>query len=111
MDDQIDLESDLCVQIVLFCFPDDMARYSYKAQPEICKWNLIKLAEAMADVLPIAKSRILLEDVYVYLTSICKRITSEERRLSVQWALREGGGVLRAGGGSIPIIVAISVQH
>jgi uncharacterized protein YdiU (UPF0061 family) len=70
VDDQIDLESDLCVQIVLFCFPDDMARYSYKAQPEICKWNLIKLAEAMAEVLPLAKSRILLEDVYVYLTSI-----------------------------------------
>ena len=43
-----------------------MARYSYKAQPEICKWNLIKLAEAMADVLPLAKSRALLEDVYVY---------------------------------------------
>ena len=44
-------------------FPDDMARYSYKAQPEICKWNLIKLAEALADVLPLAKSRTLLEDV------------------------------------------------
>lgn len=50
---------------ILFCVPDDMARYSYKAQPEICKWNLIKLAEALADILPLAKSRALLEDVYV----------------------------------------------
>ncbi|XP_028401083.1 protein adenylyltransferase SelO, mitochondrial-like [Dendronephthya gigantea] len=43
---------------------DDTARYSYKAQPEICKWNLIKLAEALADVLPLAKSRALLEEIY-----------------------------------------------
>lgn len=42
-----------------------MARYSYKAQPEICKWNLLKLAEAMSDVLPLVKSRALLEDMYV----------------------------------------------
>ena len=44
-----------------------MARYSYKAQPEICKWNLTKLGEALADVLPLTKSQALLEDVYAYL--------------------------------------------
>ena len=53
-------------RVLHFCIADDMARYSYKAQPEICKWNLIKLAEALADILPLAKSRALLEDVYVY---------------------------------------------
>lgn len=31
---------------------DDGGRYTYAAQPEICKWNLGKLAEALAPVLP-----------------------------------------------------------
>ncbi|CAB4002050.1 Hypothetical predicted protein, partial [Paramuricea clavata] len=63
---------------------DDMARYSYKAQPEICKWNLIKLAEAMADVLPIAKSRILLEDVYD-LEFLDYYLNKMRRKLGITW--------------------------
>lgn len=43
---------------------DDMARYSYKEQPEICKWNLLKLAEAIGDALPVSKSKALLENMY-----------------------------------------------
>ena len=31
---------------------DKEGRYSYKNQPEMCKWNLIKLAEALDPVLP-----------------------------------------------------------
>ncbi|CAF3777533.1 unnamed protein product [Adineta steineri] len=39
---------------------DDSGRYSYKQQPTICKWNCGKLAEALAPLLPIAKSRSIL---------------------------------------------------
>jgi uncharacterized protein YdiU (UPF0061 family) len=31
---------------------DDSGRYSYSNQPQICKWNCKKLAEALEDVLP-----------------------------------------------------------
>jgi len=34
----------------------DRGRYKYKSQPSICKWNLIKLAEALHPVLPIELS-------------------------------------------------------
>jgi uncharacterized protein YdiU (UPF0061 family) len=29
---------------------DDMARYTYSKQPEVCRWNCQKLAEALAPV-------------------------------------------------------------
>jgi serine/tyrosine/threonine adenylyltransferase len=50
---------------------DSGARYSYSQQPEICKWNLHKLAEALAPLLPLETSEELLEEVYdsVYITS------------------------------------------
>ncbi|KAM7002880.1 selenoprotein O1 [Tautogolabrus adspersus] len=31
---------------------DNSGRYSYKAQPAVCRWNLVKLAEALAPELP-----------------------------------------------------------
>ena len=31
---------------------DNEGRYSYKNQPEMCKWNLLKLAEALDPLLP-----------------------------------------------------------
>lgn len=34
--------------IISHCFVDDGGRYSYEKQPEICRWNLRKLAEALA---------------------------------------------------------------
>lgn len=40
---------------------DDSGRYSYKQQPTICKWNCGKLAEALAPLLPIDKSRSILQ--------------------------------------------------
>jgi uncharacterized protein YdiU (UPF0061 family) len=39
---------------------DDSGRYAYKEQPEICKWNCGKLAEAIAPFLPIQKSKLIL---------------------------------------------------
>jgi len=36
---------------------DDGGRYTYEAQPEICRWNCGKLAEALAPVLPLSESR------------------------------------------------------
>ncbi|XP_055859967.1 protein adenylyltransferase SelO, mitochondrial-like isoform X2 [Biomphalaria glabrata] len=35
---------------------DDGGRYSYKKQPEICKWNCQKLAEAIQDAVPLSKT-------------------------------------------------------
>ncbi|KAM7433522.1 hypothetical protein ABFA07_016237 [Porites harrisoni] len=43
---------------------DDQGRYSYEAQPSICKWNLIKLAEAIKDVLPLERSKAAVEEIY-----------------------------------------------
>jgi uncharacterized protein YdiU (UPF0061 family) len=34
---------------------DDSGRYSYAAQPDICRWNCQKLAEAVAPCLPLAR--------------------------------------------------------
>jgi len=41
----------------------DRGRYSYRAQPEICKWNLEKLAEAIQGALPLEKSKASLEEL------------------------------------------------
>eukprot|EP00794_Sanderia_malayensis_P003498 gene3499-3998_t len=35
---------------------DDRGRYTYQNQPSICKWNLLKLAEALQDALPLDQS-------------------------------------------------------
>lgn len=43
---------------------DARRRNSFKNQPELCKWNLLTLAEAIQDVLPLHKSRTLLEDLF-----------------------------------------------
>jgi len=43
---------------------DDQGRYSYEAQPEICKWNLIKLAEAIEDALPLERSKAAVGEIY-----------------------------------------------
>lgn len=40
---------------------DDSGRYSYKQQPCICKWNCGKLAEVLIPVLPLEKSRPILD--------------------------------------------------
>lgn len=36
---------------------DKEGRYSYEAQPEICKWNCLKLAEALQSILDPAKTK------------------------------------------------------
>ncbi|KAM4037787.1 protein adenylyltransferase SelO, mitochondrial [Anomaloglossus baeobatrachus] len=43
---------------------DNMGRYAYNKQPEICKWNLGKLAEALAPELPLDRSQKILEEEY-----------------------------------------------
>uniref|UniRef100_A0A0B7A2E6 Selenoprotein O n=1 Tax=Arion vulgaris TaxID=1028688 RepID=A0A0B7A2E6_9EUPU len=35
---------------------DDGGRYTYKKQPEICRWNCMKLAEAIKDVVPLSET-------------------------------------------------------
>ena len=34
---------------------DDRGRYAFDCQPEICKWNCHKLAEALEPVLPMSQ--------------------------------------------------------
>lgn len=43
---------------------DNMGRYAYNKQPEICKWNLGKLAEALVPELSLDISKNILEEEY-----------------------------------------------
>lgn len=43
---------------------DNTGRYAYNKQPEICKWNLGKLAEALVPELPLDISMPILEEEY-----------------------------------------------
>ena len=37
-------------------YTDDGGRYTYIKQPQICKWNIKKFAEAIQGVVPLAKT-------------------------------------------------------
>merc|ERR1712100_305772 len=43
---------------------DNNGRYTYQAQPEICKWNCMKFAEALAPILPLHQSQEIVETLY-----------------------------------------------
>ena len=43
---------------------DNNGRYTYQAQPEICKWNCMKFAEALAPILPLHESKEMVETLY-----------------------------------------------
>lgn len=43
---------------------DGSGRYSYQAQPAMCRWNCMKLGESLAPILPLRKSEPLLVSVY-----------------------------------------------
>ncbi|XP_008939840.1 PREDICTED: selenoprotein O [Merops nubicus] len=43
---------------------DSAGRYAYSRQPEVCKWNLGKLAEALVPELPLEISELILEEEY-----------------------------------------------
>ena len=43
---------------------DDGGRYSYAKQPEICKWNLFKLAEALEPIISLDQLKEILENNY-----------------------------------------------
>ncbi|KAG7259322.1 hypothetical protein CRUP_006591 [Coryphaenoides rupestris] len=58
---------------------DNSGRYSYQAQPAICRWNLGKLAEALAPELPPARAAAVLDeymDLYngFYLASMRRKL-------------------------------------
>ena len=40
---------------------DEQGRYRFEAQPSVCKWNLLKLAEALSIVVPMASMREVIE--------------------------------------------------
>ncbi|KAM9754047.1 selenoprotein O1 [Menidia menidia] len=41
---------------------DNSGRYSYQAQPAVCRWNLVKLAEALAPELPAERAEAVLDE-------------------------------------------------
>lgn len=43
---------------------DSAGRYSFAKQPEVCKWNLQKLAEALVPELPLEQSEAILAEEY-----------------------------------------------
>ena len=43
---------------------DDGGRYTYAKQPEICKWNLGKLAEAIGEAVPVEETKEIVENVF-----------------------------------------------
>ena len=43
---------------------DDGGRYTYAKQPEICKWNCGKFAEAIANAVPVAETKDIVERVF-----------------------------------------------
>jgi len=43
---------------------DDGGRYTYAKQPEICKWNLGKLAEAIGEAVPVEETKEIVESVF-----------------------------------------------
>lgn len=43
---------------------DNAGRYTYSKQPEVCKWNLRKLAEALAPELPLVLAEAVLAEEY-----------------------------------------------
>ncbi|KAM4618812.1 selenoprotein O1 [Polymixia lowei] len=58
---------------------DNSGRYSYQAQPAICRWNLVKLAEALAPELPPDRAEAVVDeymDVYngFYLGNMRKKL-------------------------------------
>uniref|UniRef100_A0A8D3AE48 Selenoprotein O n=2 Tax=Scophthalmus maximus TaxID=52904 RepID=A0A8D3AE48_SCOMX len=58
---------------------DNSGRYSYQAQPAICRWNLVKLAEALAPELPPARAEAVMDeylDLYngFYLENMRKKL-------------------------------------
>lgn len=58
---------------------DNSGRYSYQAQPAICRWNLVKLAEALAPELPPERAEAVMDeymDVYnrFYLDNMRKKL-------------------------------------
>jgi len=48
----------------IFNGSDTGGRYTYKNQPEICEWNLIKLAEALDNVMPLNRSKQIVKESY-----------------------------------------------
>ncbi|KAK7478685.1 hypothetical protein BaRGS_00030070 [Batillaria attramentaria] len=56
---------------------DDGGRYTYSKQPEICKWNCGKLAEAIKDAVPLERTK---SEIDIFDDEFSKHYTSRMRR-------------------------------
>ena len=71
---------------------DDSGRYSYKQQPTVCKWNCGKLAESLAPLLSLQKSKPILDtfdDEYerVYIAKMRQKVEPHLRTSGVIYGL------------------------
>lgn len=74
---------------------DNTGRYSYSKQPEVCKWNLQKLAEALEPELPHELGKAILAEEFD--TTFRRHYLQKMRRkLGLVWAEREEDGALVA---------------
>ena len=48
----------------IFNGSDSGGRYTYRNQPDICEWNCNKLAEALNPILPVKKSKDIVDKVF-----------------------------------------------
>ena len=79
--DQVNDQTLLKRKMFLWLIIDDNGRYSYKQQPSMCKWNCGKLAEALGPLLPIQRSRTILDKFEaeydrVYLNKMRQKVMS-----------------------------------
>lgn len=68
------LSTDSCIS-----HADARRRNSFKNQPELLKWNLLKLAEAIQDALPLHESSSALEELLVYWHPHCYTVTNTRK--------------------------------
>lgn len=61
----------------IFNGSDTGGRYTYRNQPEICEWNLMKLAKALEKIIPLDKSKTLIKENYM---KNFKKFYSEQMR-------------------------------
>ena len=65
---------------------DDGGRYTFSSQPEICGWNLRKLAEALDPILPLAEGQKVIKEEYSsafereYLSRVRRKLGLQQER-------------------------------
>lgn len=62
---------------------DDSGRYDYQSQPSICRWNCLKLAEAIQGALPLSKAK---QELEIFDQEFDRWIANSAKRVSCRIA-------------------------